>query len=296
MDRFTRAELKNLFEPKRDSVGEDNGKVLVIGGSELFHGAPLLALKAASRLVDMVFFATPTPSVGAVAERVKSNLFSFIWVPWDEVDEYVEKAEVILIGPGFMRYKNEKVPHGQREHECDEACRITRDITERLLLKFPHKKWVIDAGSLQTMKPEWIPEAAILTPNRKEFQILFNVKSQMANVKLASQILKLVQQKAKQYDCVIVWKGPVSYACSPEKCVEIRGGNPGLTKGGTGDTLAGVTAGLYAKNGAVTAAAAGSFVVKAAADRLFERVGVNYNADDLVDEIPLVFGGAKGRD
>ena len=109
---FDEKALKSLYKPAQESKGEDNGQVTIIGGSSLFHGAPLLSLKVASRLVDMVFFATPEPSVGCVAELIKSKLYSFIWIPWKEVGAYVEKSDATLIGPGFMRYEKE----GKKEH------------------------------------------------------------------------------------------------------------------------------------------------------------------------------------
>src|SRR3989344_7790940 len=119
---FDPKELKELYKPAEDSNGEDNGSVVIIGGSSLFHGAPLLSLKVASRICDMVFFTSPEPSLGKIAENFKSKLFSFIWVPWEEVDKYIEKSDAVLIGPGFLRFKSEKVPHGERHHVCDEAC------------------------------------------------------------------------------------------------------------------------------------------------------------------------------
>lgn len=274
MQIFDARELKRLHKPAHESSGEDNGQVTIIGGSSLFHGAPLLSLKIASRIVDMVFFASPEPSVGRIAEKIKSKLYSFIWVPWDEVEVYVEKSDAVLIGPGFLRFRSEKVPHGERLHVCDEACRQTRDISERLLKKFPDKRWVIDAGSLQTIDPEWLPKNTIVTPNKREYQILFGDMEPM--------------EAARKHDCIIIVKGPTAYVVSPTDIVEIRNGNPGLTKGGTGDLLAGLTVALFAKNDAFLSASAASYVTKAAADELYKKVGTNYNADELTDKVPEV--------
>jgi hydroxyethylthiazole kinase-like uncharacterized protein yjeF len=276
MKIFSENSLKNLYRPAVDSSGEQNGQVTIIGGSRLFHGAPLLSLKVASRAVDMVFFASPDPSVGDIADRVKSKLMSFIWVPWEDVEAYVEKSDAVLIGPGFMRFGSEKTPHEERNYENHLEGRLTREITESLLIKFPRKRWVIDGGSLQVMEPEWIPNGAILTPNTKEFELLFKVKLQMSEVKTA----------AKKYNCVIVAKGPETIVCSPKECVLVKGGNPGLTKGGTGDILAGLTVALAAKNDPFLAASSASYLVKASADDLYGKTGVNYNADDLADNIP----------
>src|SRR5579863_2038493 len=105
---FNTSHLKSLFKPKTNSSGEDNGQVTIIGGSTLFHGAPLLSLTAASRIVDTVFFATPEKSVDMLAESMKSKLLSFVWVPWEDVDKYIEKSDAVLVGPGFMRFSSEK--------------------------------------------------------------------------------------------------------------------------------------------------------------------------------------------
>lgn len=221
---FSKDELKNLYRPANQSSNEDNGQITIIGGSALFHGAPLLSLKVASRIVDMVFFASPEDSVGDVAEKVKSKLGSFIWVPWGDVEEYIAKSDAICIGPGFMRYGSEKKNHESHDGGCDEACQKTRLITKKLLGKYPNKKWVIDAGSLQAMDPEWIPTGAVITPNKREYEFLFKNAD--------------IESVAKRYECVIVLKGPITHICSKNKCVEVHGGNAGLTKGGTGDVLA----------------------------------------------------------
>jgi NAD(P)H-hydrate epimerase len=271
MKVFDKTELKKLFVPKESTK---NGQVTIIGGSELFHGAPILALKVASRIVDMVFFATPTPSVGGVAEQFKSKLFSFIWIPWDEADAYIEKSDSVLIGPGFMRFGSEKTPEDKRDYSYHEAGKRSREITERLLKKFPDKRWVIDGGSLQVMDVDWIPKNAILTPNEKEYRLLFNDFEP--------------QEASKKYNCVINAKGVRNVVYSPDSSLEIPGGNPGLTKGGVGDVLAGLTVALYAKNEAFLAACSASYFCKASADEFNKKIGPNYNADDLADKIPEI--------
>jgi len=291
IEEFNEKELRKLFKPAANSTKEDNGKVTIIGGSSLFHGAPILALRTASRVVDMVFFSSPQPSVGKVAEKIKSHLGSFVWVPFEEVGEYIQKSDAVLIGPGFMRYRKENQSSRCKVKKlCDKEGYKTKRITETLLRQFPKKQWVIDAGSLQTMSTKFIPKNAILTPNRKEFNMLFNLKSQISNVKSKSQILNLVRKKAKEHHCIIVLKLARTIICSPDRCAIIRGGNAGLTKGGTGDVLAGLTVGLAAKNPPFLAAGAAAFVIKKAADQLYKKVGFAYNADDLAQKIPEVLG------
>lgn len=273
MEIFDTKNLKDLFVPNSNSTKGENGKITIIGGSSLFHGAPLLALTAASKFVDMVYFSSPEKSVGEVANSIKSKLFSFIWVPWNEIDSYIEKSDAILIGPGVMRYRSEKSTDEERLM-CDEACRQSSAITKRLLTKFPDKKWVIDGGALQVLEKEWIPGGAVLTPNQKEYKNLFG------NME--------VSEVVKKYNCTIVYKKPETIVCSPEICMVVKGGNAGLTKGGTGDVQAGLTAALLAQNDPFLAGATASFVVKKTSDELFKKVGTFYNADDLAKEVPLL--------
>lgn len=266
MDHFRQSELKKLSKPSTNSSGEDNGQVTIIGGSSLFHGAPLLSLKVASRIVDMVFFASPDPSVSDVASKAKAALFSFVWVPWEETGEYVKKSDAVLIGPGFMSFR------GEKDRRIVDK---TKEITKQFLTSFPSKKWVIDAGSLQVMDPGWIPENAILTPNKKEYISLFGEMG--------------IDTASKKYACTIVLKGVETIVSTKGESIVIKGGNPGLTKGGTGDTQAGLTVALLAKNAPALAASAASFLVKKAAERLSGRVGTMFNADDLANFVPDVF-------
>lgn len=271
MQKFTGEDLKKLWKPREDSDGEDNGQVTIIGGSKLFHGAPIFSIKAASRSVDMVFFSSPETELEKIA--AKAQLSSFIWVPWKEVEEYVTKSDVILIGPGLMRYHKEN--SNDKKLEFDEAGTLTRSVTKYLLQKFPEKRWVIDGGSLQILDKTWIPKNSILTPNNKEFESLFNVQCSMSNV----------QEMARKYQCVIVGKGAIAYVSDGKTTFEINGGNAGLTKGGTGDTLAGLITGLAAKNPPLLAAAAGSYLLKKTAERLFAKVGYGFNSDDLSESV-----------
>lgn len=275
---FGQEELRKLKERVETP---ENGEVTIIGGSDLFHGAPILALRTASRVVDMVYFSSPEPSLGDVANQIKSRLSSFIWVPWEEVEEYIKKSDAVLIGPGMKRYHREKSKFnppagGQKSKVFDHAGTETKFITEKLLKQFPDKQWVIDGGSLQVMDIKVIPEGAVLTPNSKEYGFLFDGLEP--------------EEAARKHKCIIVRKGPKTLVCSPTECIEVYGGNNGLTKGGTGDVLAGLTAALTGKNNPFLAACSASWGVKRAADNLLQRMGTVYNADDLAEEVPKVLG------
>ena len=281
MHKFNLEDLKKLYIPLPDSHKGQNGKLMVIGGSHLFHGASLWALKVSSRIVDMVFYAS-TVENNKLSEKLKGELYDFIYIPREKIGEYIDEADCILIGPGLPRKE------GQETGEED-----TKELTERLLKNYPQKKWVIDGGSLQTIDPSCIPQNAILTPHHREFEKLFNFQFsifnfQSMNKNINDQIVKIVKEKSEKYRCTILLKGEADIVCDKDRCVQVEGGNAGMTKGGTGDVLAGLVAALYCKNDAFLAAAAGSYINKKAGESLYKRVGPYFNASDLCDEIPRV--------
>lgn len=269
MKRFDQATLKKIYLPTKETHKGQNGKLTIVGGSHLFHGASLWSLKVASRIVDMVFYAS-TDENNELAMSLKKDLYDFIAVQREKVDEYIAESDAVLIGPGL--------PREEGRNRKEEA---TRDLTERLLSAHRDKKWVIDAGALQTINPEWLlwlHGRVIITPHQKEFEKLFHLKPEYDSI----------SYMAKKYGCVILLKGEMDTVCSPSECVLIEGGNAGMTKGGTGDVLAGLVAALCCKNDLVFAAQAASFLNKQAGDALAKEVGPFYNASDLVDEIPKV--------
>jgi len=272
MADFNPRSLKKLYVPTAGSHKGQNGKVMVIGGSKLFHAASLWALEIASHIVDMVYYASVTENNQVIKES-KQQFRNGIVVPRDKIESYIAEADSILIGPGLPR------SDGQESGDDD-----TRALTETLLRAYPHKHWVIDGGSLQTMDPNLIPPEAILTPHPKEFEMLFKDPS----VHMSEDKQTLVHDKAKQYNCTIILKGEADIIASPSEITTIAGGNAGLTKGGTGDVLAGLAAALYAKNDAWISATAASYFNKAAAMSLFKSKGYWYNTSELVTAIPTV--------
>ncbi|HVF68983.1 MAG TPA: NAD(P)H-hydrate dehydratase [Xanthomonadales bacterium] len=266
MQIFNKIELKKLYIPPSNSHKGQNGKMMLIGGSHLFHAASLWALTIASKFVDMVFYSS-VPENNEIVAEAKKEFRNGIVVPRGKIDNYIGEADCILIGPGLPR------PDGQETGDDD-----TKELTEKLFKKFPDKKWVIDGGSLQVINPKVLSKKTIVTPHKSEFEKLFGVDANPQNV----------EKMAKKFGIIILLKGEKDIVCSPVECMEIKGGNAGMTKGGTGDVLAGLVASLACKNNLFLAATAGSYINKKAGESLFKKVGYNFNASDLADEIPAV--------
>ena len=264
MDTVTDEDVRKLILPKPDSHKGQNGRLLIIGGSHLFHAASLWALTVASRIVDLVHYCSVEEN-NQIVHELKKEFRNGIVISRDDIDDYIIEDDAVLIGPGMTR---------------DEETKI---LTDRLLKKYPQKQWIIDAGALQMMELENIPKNAILTPHHQEFELLLN-KSEIRSTK--SETNSNVQNFAKQFNCIILLKGKEDVASNGKETKVIEGGNAGMTKGGTGDVLAGLIAALSCKNDPWTATCAGSYINKHAGDALYKTVGPFFNASDLADQIP----------
>lgn len=269
------------------SIGDkySAGQITIIGGSKLFHGAPILALKAASRMVSMTYFSSPCEDK-YVAEKIKGSLSSFVWVDRSDVGSYVAKSDAVLIGPGLMRSHVK-----EQGFVCDSEGEETRKMSSDLFKKYPDKKWVVDGGTLQVVRVSDLPKGAVVTPNKKEFEMMFGEKLKISYKERVEQVFNL----AKKHNLVLLTKDDVSVASDGVEIWTIEGGNEGLVKGGVGDVIAGLTVGLLAKNGPLFSVCAASFLVKKAAEKLADKRGFMFNADDLVEKVPRVFREQMGE-
>jgi NAD(P)H-hydrate epimerase len=251
--------LQQIHLPARDSHKGENGKLLIIGGSELFHAASRWSLEIASKIVDMVFYSS-IPENNELIHEAKKNFWNGVVVPRGEVTSYLEEADCILIGPGMTR---------------DDA---TATLTNDLLKKYPTKKWVIDAGALQMVDASLLTKTMIITPHHQEFLRVFGKEANATEIVSAEAF--------SHQNVTIVVKGVEDVVTNGTEVEKIAGGNAGMTKGGTGDVLAGLIAALYCTNDAFVSAAVGSFLNKQAGDALYKDVGPFFNATDLAEQLP----------
>jgi NAD(P)H-hydrate epimerase len=292
MKVVTEDDIQGLYRLPKESHKGQNGRLLVIGGSKLFHASIFWAADIASKIVDLVHFSSPAiENNELVRKRVKEGFWNGIVVPWEKVEDYIREDDCIVIGPGMPR--KEGLEKGEKP---------TGEIVNELFGKFSDKRWVVDGGALQEMDTKLLNGRMVITPHMGELKRIFrhsekkipNSKFQIPNNFQNSndqiqQMGKFLCDFSKRHDNVtVLLKGVKDIVCEGDECVIVEGGNEGMTKGGTGDVLAGLVGALYCKNDAFLAAKAGSLINKSAGDRLYKRVGTYYNASDLVDEVPVV--------
>ncbi len=265
--------------PQRDpwSHKGNYGKVLIVGGSVLYSGAPALsALAAISAGVDIVLVLTPrmvAPIVKSFSPLLIVNpLASHDFISLNDVSkvlEYTSKMDAILVGPGLGI---EDETQQATAEIIDHICRIRKPLT-------------IDADAIKavaTYKPE-IGSNTVITPHEAEFSTLSNLKPPRDR----KERIKIVKKVASKLGCTILLKGYDDYI-SDGKNIKINlTGNPGMTSGGTGDVLSGLVAAFQAyKATPFDAASAAAFINGAAGDLAYTKHGSQLTATDLIKEIP----------
>ena len=164
--------MQAVYRPSPDSHKGQNGRLLVIGGSKLFHASIFWAADVASKIVDLVHFTSPVmENNDLVRQKAKAGFWNGIVVPWEKVGEYIEEDDCILIGPGMPRND------GLSDYETP-----TAEIVNELLKNYPDKKWVVDGGALQEMDPNLLNGRMIITPHQGEWERLLS-KFKIINLK-----------------------------------------------------------------------------------------------------------------
>jgi NAD(P)H-hydrate epimerase len=264
--------------PNPQSHKGQNGKLLIVGGSRLFHAASLWSAQVAAHLVDMVFYASVDEN-NQLIKIAKNNFRDGIVIERAQIMEYASEADVILLGPGLTRGSVERELLAQILSQGQDLTptqwqESTYLITNFLLARFPQAKFVLDAGALQMVEIEYLTQTCILTPHQLEWQQLRDKA-------------KTPEEQNKLDQTVILSKNVTDKIYQGGQLqVEIRGGNAGLTKGGSGDALAGLVAGLYAYNDALTACEWASTTVKTAADTLYREWGPFYTTTQVARQAP----------
>ncbi len=256
----------------------DFGRLLVIGGSEVFSGAPTLVALAALRTgVDVVYLAAPAKTAYAISSMspdlitIKLDGDNLNPRNMDALKPYLGMVDAVVMGPGLGL-----------NAETIEFVNVCVAEVEKA-----GKPLLLDADGLKAFgkfkRPLSIP--LILTPHAGEYAILTG-ETLPENIE---ERALAVQKTAKKLGATILLKGKVDVICDAERAKLNFTGNPGMTVGGTGDVLSGVVGGLLAqKVDAFEAAVAGAFVNGAAGDFVADEIGFHLVATDIIEWIPRV--------
>ena len=105
--------------------------------------------------------------------------------------------------------------------------------------------------------------------------------------------MDLVASYADELGATLLVKGAHDVVSGGETTRVGRTGNPGMTVGGTGDVLAGITGALASGHDPVTAAGIAAFVNGRAGDLVVDDQGYGLLPTDLLDRIPEAMWGEE---
>ncbi|MCW3991776.1 MAG: NAD(P)H-hydrate dehydratase [Candidatus Bathyarchaeota archaeon] len=265
-----------------DAHKGDFGRLLVVGGSETYSGAPVLtAMGAYAAGVDLVYVAAPETAASIIAgftpNMITVKLKGSRLTPRNirQLQPFHEQVDAVAMGPGLGL-------HGETVEAVDTLMGWVDELRLPVLL---------DADALKgfARRRRGIEAPAVFTPHGGEFEILTGRRA----AGTFKERGKVVQAEAARLGATILLKGSVDVVSDGVRTRYNWTGNPGMTVGGTGDVLSGVTAGFMAMGSRpFEAAVAGAFINGAAGDAAYEERGYHLAPTDLVERIPRVMEDA----
>lgn len=286
MHYISKKDIK-LPKRKKDSKKGDNGKILVVGGSKDYIGAVALAgLSALRSGADWVTIAAPEKvawavnalSADLVTVKLKGDYFYLNHV--NEVVKLAKKYDVVLVGNGI----------GLRNG--------TKQFLKKAIKKINNLK-VIDADGIKALSSNDLRNS-IITPHIRELEIFMensNIKisiiKKITNEKNIQKKALLIKNSLKEFfgkNNVLLLKGAVGVVISKNNTLINKNVEPGMTKAGTGDVLAGLCAGFLAQSRNLQQSAVNATYFCGLIENILlkRKKGFTYLASDMIEEIRRV--------
>jgi ADP-dependent NAD(P)H-hydrate dehydratase / NAD(P)H-hydrate epimerase len=263
--------------PKRhpwDRKG-DHGKVLVVGGSRRYRGAPALcALSALRAGADIALIAAPESAADTIAS------FSPNLITEPLAGDYLNPGDVpklLSLAEGF-----DAVVIGNGLGRMADTGKAVREFLEKV-----RKPCVIDADAIHLISDhkKLLRRGWVVTPHAGEF---YSLSGHEVTDSVGARV-KAVVKFTSEFRCTMLLKGHRDVIAEGKNVFVNSTGNPCMTVGGTGDVLAGICgAFLGMKMKPLEAAAAAAYVCGGAGDRAASSLGHGLLATDVIDRIPAV--------
>ncbi|MCX7762375.1 MAG: NAD(P)H-hydrate dehydratase [Candidatus Kryptonium sp.] len=257
------------------------GKIFALVGSPGLTGAATMSTLSAMKVGAGAVIAGVPESLSPILEMKltevmklplpETNEHTIGWNALDLIEEHMEWADVLIIGPGLSK-----------NYE-------TKQVVLNILKKL-NKKAVIDAdglnalvGNLNILKS--LHNEIVLTPHSGEFSRLTDLPVE----KIEREKIEVARNFATEYGVVLVLKGDTTVIANPEGEVFINStGNPGMATAGSGDVLTGMIAGFMGQGlSALDAAICGVYLHGLAGDLARDKLGeLPMMAMDILNSIP----------
>ncbi len=266
--------IKNTIPKRKSNTHKGTyGTLLSFCGSENMTGAVYLCSMAALRSgVGLLKIASDEKTLDILKLRLSEPVFCPVDVSTkdglDNLVELCDKSNAVLIGCGL----------GNAENTKNAVKYIIRNTKTKIILDADGINAISD--SINILKEA--AESVILTPHPAEFSRIsrFDVNC------IQSDRINKAKEFALEYSCTLMLKGASTVICDKDGNLAVNTtGNPGLSKGGSGDVLAGVCASLVCQGlSDFDASVCASFLHGKAADNLAKIIG---QSGLLPSDLPL---------
>ncbi len=286
MKIITKNILKKIYKKREEKQGMlkkyDFGLLLVLGGGEFYSGSPAFVAMAAFRAgVDMVRIIAPkraadiiasfSPNLAAYPLRgryLKKEHLPFLFFMTKTAKIVSKNKTAIVIGSGMGRH--------------EEIQKVILDYLSQTSIPA-----VIDADGIHALarNPEIIKgKNFLITPHTYEFFVLFKKKVFGLSVQ---EKIKIVQEQAKKFQTTILLKGAIDVISNGKEVRLNKTGNPFMTTGGMGDSLAGIAGAIMARGvDCFQAGCAAVYINGLAGEIASKKLGESTTAADLIEKIP----------
>ena len=274
---ITKELIEKFLTPREThSRKGDNGKVLIVGGSYIYHGAPALSSLAALRSgSDLVY--TCVPKINASSTRSISP--DLIVIPM--ADSKLTRGTVNkLLGQVPVDIDSTAIGMGLAIQDVEAIKLLVKSLLDR------NVRVSLDASSLiKEILPIIEGQNVVVTPHSGEFKRLFG--ESVGND--TSSRLTACEKFAKQHSLTILLKGQEDIITNGEISYTNSTNSPCMTVGGTGDVLSGLVAGFLSRNkNMIEAASIATFVNGTTGELLQKEIGNHILASDLISKLPTV--------
>ena len=239
--RLTKDMVASRFANRNRNVNKGNfGKTCILGGSYNFPGSVLLSLNGLSALkmgIGYSNLAIPNCIYNAVAGNVPECTIN----PLNDIDGKInfDKDQILPL----LKYDSLAVGMGMG------VCESCYSLITYLLENYKGNL-VIDADGLNNLSTYGVDVLSnskcnvVLTPHIVEFARLI----QKEKGEIMSNIIDYAKQFASKYNVVLILKSATTIITDGKNVCINTTGCSGMAKGGSGDVLSGIVAGLLCKS------------------------------------------------
>ena len=262
---------------KKSSRKGENGKVLVVGGSYIYHGAPVLASLAALRSgTDLVYTAVPKNNV----QSTRSISPDLIVIPL--ADSKLTRGSVNkLLGQIPKDLDSATIGMGLAIQDVEALKILVKSLLDRDV------RLSLDASALvKSILPIIKGKNVVVTPHSGEFYRLFG--EEIPHEKKLK--VNFIEKIAKKYSVTILLKGQTDIISDGIRTfLNSKTDSCAMTVGGTGDVLSGIISGLLSRNrNPLESSAAAAYLNGLAGKFVQRKIGIHMVATDLIDALPYI--------